>query len=66
MAVKPIPEGFHTVTPYMICDGAAEVIEFLKKAFDAKECGETMKSPDGKVRHGELVIGNSHIMISEA
>ncbi|MDZ4835999.1 MAG: VOC family protein [Candidatus Melainabacteria bacterium] len=66
MAVKPIPDGYHTITPYVIVEGALEVMEFLKKAFDAKEIGETMKSPDGKLRHGELQIGNSRMMISEA
>jgi PhnB protein len=66
MAVKPIPDGYHTITPYLIVEGAAEVMEFLKKAFDAKEIGETMKSPDGKVRHAELQVGNSRLMLSEA
>lgn len=66
MAVKHIPEGYHTVTPYLVCTGADKVIDFAKKAFDAKEVSETMKSPDGKVRHAELLIGNSHIMLTEA
>lgn len=64
--VKHVPEGYHTITPYLICDNAADVIEFLKKAFDAKEVSETMKSVDGKIRHAELRIGNSHLMLSEA
>jgi len=66
MAVKHIPEGYHTVTPYLVCDGADKVIEFLKKAFYAREVSDTMKNHDGKIRHAELLIGNSHIMLSEA
>lgn len=66
MAVKPIPDGYHTVTPYIVCNGAADVISFLKNAFDAKELCPPMTGPDGVVHHAELKIGNSHIMLSEA
>lgn len=65
MTVKPIPDGYHSITPYLIVDGAAEVMEFLKKAFDAKEIACSLKSPDGKVRHAELQIGNSRLMLSD-
>ncbi len=66
MAVKAIPEGYHTVTPYLIVEKADEVIKFLKEAFDAKEVFEAMRGPDGKLKHAELLIGDSHIMLSEA
>lgn len=66
MAVKPIPDGYHTITPYLIVEKASEVIKFLKEAFDAKEPFPAMQSPDGKIMHAELLIGNSHVMISEA
>jgi len=64
MPVKPIPPGYHTVTPYLIVRGAAQAIEFYKKAFGAKE---TMRhaSPDGRVGHAELTIGDSTIMLAD-
>jgi PhnB protein len=62
-AVKPIPEGFHTVTPFLLADDAAELIEFIENAFDGK-IKYLMKSDDGMVRHSEMIIGNSIIMIS--
>ena len=46
--VKPIPEGYHTVTPYLICDGASQAIEFYKKAFGAVEAVR-MAMPNGKI-----------------
>jgi PhnB protein len=64
MAAKPIPEGFHSVTPYMIVRNAARAIEFYKQAFGAVEKG-VMKSPDGKVAHAELQIGDSIIMLGD-
>jgi PhnB protein len=66
MPVKPIPEGFHTVTPYLVATGADKTIEFMKKAFGAELSFEPMMRPDGKIGHADLVIGNSHVMISEA
>jgi PhnB protein len=62
--VKPIPEGYHTVTPYMYIRDAASAIEFYKKAFNAKEI-MCMKGPDGKVKHAEIRIGNSPIMVTD-
>jgi len=62
--VKPIPEGYHTITPSLICRGAADAIEFYKKAFGAVERGR-MSNPDGKVGHAELQIGNSIFFISD-
>lgn len=61
--VKKIPDGYHTVTPYIVLDDAPGAIEFYKKAFDAKERGR-MPSPDGRVMHAEIQIGNSIIMLS--
>jgi PhnB protein len=65
MAVKPIPEGYRTVTPYLAVDGAAEAIEYYKKAFGAKERGR-MEVPGGKIGHAELEIGDSLVMLSDA
>ena len=63
--VKPIPDGFHSVTPYLTVHGAAQAIDFYKKAFGAKERFR-MPSPDGKsVGHAELVIGNSILMLAD-
>jgi len=65
MAVKPIPEGYHSVTPYLIIEGAGEAIEFYKKAFGAKELFR-FPTPDGKVGHAEMKIGDSPIMLADA
>jgi PhnB protein len=66
MAVNPIPEGYHTATPYLIVKRADKTVEFLKKAFGAQASFEPMMSPDGKIMHADLKIGDSHVMISEA
>ena len=63
--VKPIPEGFHTITPYLCVRNAGQAIEFYKKAFGAEEMYR-MPGPDGKsIMHAELRIGDSPLMISE-
>ena len=62
--VSPIPEGFHTVTPYMTIGGASEAIEFYKEAFGATEIFR-WADPDGRVRHAEIVIGDSPIMLTD-
>ena len=64
MAVKPVPEGYHTATPYLIVPGVAKVIDFLKETFDAKET-ERMSRPDGAIMHAEVRIGDSPIMLGE-
>jgi PhnB protein len=64
MATKPIPEGYHTVTPYLAVDDAADAIEYYKKAFGAKE-RMRMKAPDGKIGHAEIEIGDSLVMLSD-
>jgi uncharacterized glyoxalase superfamily protein PhnB len=66
MAVKPIPEGYHTITPYLIARGAAKTVDFAKQAFGAEMIGEPMKRPDGTIMHAEMKIGDSRVMISEA
>jgi PhnB protein len=63
-AVKPIPDGYHSVTPYLIIKGAAEAIEFYKKAFGATELFR-MPQPDGRIGHAEIKIGDSPIMLSD-
>lgn len=60
--VKPIPDGMHTVTPHLVCAGAADAIEFYKKAFNAVEIGR-MASPQGKLLHGLIRIGDSKVML---
>ena len=64
MAVKKIPEGYHSVTPYLIISGASEAIEYYKKAFGATEIMR-MPGPDGKIGHAELKIGDSPIMLAD-
>ena len=63
-AKSPIPEGFRTATPYLVIRDAAKAIEFYKKAFGA-QVRFTMPTPDGKVAHGEIQIGDSIIMIAD-
>jgi PhnB protein len=65
MAVKPIPEAYHTVTPYLIIEGAAEAIEFYKQAFGAKELFR-FPAPEGKIGHAEIKVGDSPIMLADA
>lgn len=64
MAVKPIPEGYHTATPYLIIKGAADAIEFYKQAFGAAELFR-FPAPDGKIGHAEIKIGDSPIMLAD-
>jgi PhnB protein len=63
-SVKPIPEGFHTVTPTLTIKGAADAIEFYKKALGAQELMR-MNNPDGKIGHAEIKIGDSIIFIND-
>ena len=64
--VKPVPKGYHTVTPYIVVDGAEKMIGFMKSAFGAEIVHEPMMRADGKVMHAELKIGDSMVMISDA
>jgi uncharacterized glyoxalase superfamily protein PhnB len=65
MAVTPIPAGFHTVTPYLVVQGAAKLIDFLTHAFDAQEIMR-MPLPDGSIMHAEVKIGDSIVMMGDA
>ncbi len=62
--VKPVPDGYHTLTPYLIVRGADKAIEFYKKAFGATERFR-MPGPDGKIMHAEMEIGDSAFMLGE-
>jgi PhnB protein len=64
MPVKAIPEGYHSVTPYLIIRGASDAIDFYKKAFGAVELFR-FPSPDGKIGHAEIKIGDSPIMLAD-
>lgn len=63
-AVRPVPEGFHTVTPQLSLDNAAQTIEWYKKALGARELDRSV-GPDGKIMHAELQIGDSRIMVND-
>lgn len=65
MTVKPIPEGDHTITPYLVVERAAQLIDFLKQAFDGEEI-QRMTRPDGTIMHAEVKLGDSRVMIGEA
>ena len=62
--VRPIPEGYHTATPYLTIRNAAQALDFYKRAFGATEVMR-MTSPDGRVGHAEIRIGDSAIMLSD-
>lgn len=62
--VKPVPDGYTTVTPYLTIRGAAKAIDFYKQAFGAKELFR-MPGPDGKIAHAEILVGDSHIMLAD-
>lgn len=64
MAVRPIPGGYHSVTPYLIVSDAQKAIEFYKRAFGATEVLR-LASPDGKIGHAEVKIGDSHVMLAD-
>lgn len=61
---KPIPDGYHSVTPYLIVKGAARALEFYKKAFNAKELFR-LEGPGGSIGHAEFQIGNSRVMLAD-
>jgi uncharacterized glyoxalase superfamily protein PhnB len=64
--VKSRPDGFHTVTPYLVVNGAARLLEFLKQGLGAQVVGEPFKSPDGKIMHAAVRIGDSMVEIGDA
>jgi PhnB protein len=65
VAVQPIPEGYHSVTPYLIVNGADRLVRFVEQAFSGRERSR-MGSDDGGVVHAELQIGDSVVMLSDA
>ncbi|MEX1103116.1 MAG: VOC family protein [Dehalococcoidia bacterium] len=65
MAVKPIPDGYQSITPSLVVKDAARLVTFLTEAFGAKE-RMRMPTPDGKIAHTELEIGNSVVMLADA
>lgn len=65
MAVKPIPDGYHTVTPFLTVPDAARMLEFAKAAFDANVY-ETITDDQGTIRHAEMQIGDSRVMLGQA
>src|SRR5262245_20982825 len=65
MAVRPIPAGYHTLTPFLVVQDTAKLIAFVKSAFGAEEI-ERMTGPDGTVLHAEVRIGDSILMLGEA
>ena len=64
MNVKPIPEGYHSVTPYLIFSGASDAIAFYKKALGTEEVMR-LADPSGRVHHAEISIGDSRIMLAD-
>ena len=62
--VKPVPDGYHTITPYLIVNGAAAAIEFYKRAFGATEVMR-MPAPDGRIGHAELQLGDCRVMLAD-
>ena len=64
MGVSHIPAGYHSVTPYLIVDGAAEAIRFYERAFGAREVMRMPRSED-KLAHAEILIGDSHVMLAD-
>lgn len=63
-SVKPIPDGYHTITPYLAVQGASKLLDFLKRTFDA-EVVERLERPDGSLGHAEVKIGDSRLMVGE-
>jgi PhnB protein len=63
-AAKPVPEGYHTITPQLTLDDAAGTIEWYKNALGAEELGRSL-GPDGKIMHAEIKIGNSRVMVND-
>jgi PhnB protein len=63
-AARPVPEGYHTITPYLCCRNATDAIEFYKRALGASELF-AMKQPDGRIGHAELQVGTSRVMLAD-
>lgn len=65
MAVKAVPDGYHTVTPYLVSSDAEQLLTFVKAAFGGKE-KQVMRAPDGTIWHAEVLIGDSPVMLAQA
>jgi PhnB protein len=65
MAVKPVPEGHHTATAYLLVDDANAQVEFLQRAFGGR-ITELHRDPNGRVMHADVLIGDSHVMLGQA
>jgi PhnB protein len=65
MSPVPLPEGYHSVNPYIVVDGAERLIDFLVAVFGGVEQGRSLR-PDGQIDHGDVRIGDSLVMLSEA
>ena len=65
MTAQPIPEGHHTVTPYLVVDGADQLIRFVQQSFGGEEVVR-MENPDGSIMHAMVRVGNSNVMLSDA
>lgn len=65
MPAKPIPEGYHTVVPYVIARDAEQLLTFVKTGLNAVE-KDIMRYPDGRIWHADVLIGDSHVMFSQA
>ncbi len=63
--VRPIPQGYHSVSPYLVVDGAAKLIDFVKHTFNAVE-NARMEGPQGRISHAEMKIGDSIVMLSDS
>ena len=66
MAVKYIPDGVHTITPYLTVSDSAALLEFIRRGLDNVTTIHEMKGPDGQVWHADLTIGDSHLMLGQA
>lgn len=64
MATTPVPQGYHTVTPYITASNASGLLDFITRAFDAKDV-RVMRGPDGGIGHADLIVGDSHIMLGQ-
>ena len=65
MAVKPIPDQYHSAQPYLLVDDASRLMEFMKATFGAEDLG-TMPTPEGKIGHAEMRIGDTIVMLADA
>jgi PhnB protein len=65
MPVKPVPDRYHSVTPYLVVENVPKLIDFLRQVFGATETEPPMRTPDGRVMHAEVTIGDSVIMMGE-